>query len=52
MNLVALKFGYRPLELYHREGDSRKIYFDAMIAADKSDFGPLTNLIGKELTTF
>jgi len=52
MNLVALKFGYRPLELYHREGDSRKIYIDAMKAADKGDFGPLTNLIGKELTTF
>ena len=52
MNLIALKFGYRPLELYHREGDSRKIYIDAMKAADKGDFGPLTNLIGKELTTF
>ena len=52
MNLVALKFGYRPLELYHREGDSRKIYIDAMKAADKGDFGPLTNLIGKELPTF
>jgi len=52
MNLVALKFGCRPLELYHREGDSRKIYIDAMKAADKGDFGPLTNLIGKELTTF
>ena len=52
MNLIALKFGYRPLELYHREGDSRKIYIEAMNAADKSDFGPLTNLIGKELTTF
>jgi cell filamentation protein len=52
MNLVALKFGYRPLELYHREGDDRKIYIDAMKSADKSDFGTLTNLIGKELTTF
>ena len=52
MNLVALKFGYRPLELYHREGDSRKIYIDTLKAADKGDFGPLTDLIGKELTTF
>jgi len=52
MNLVALKFGCRLFELYHREGDSRKIYIDAMKAADKGDFGPLTNLIGKELTTF
>jgi cell filamentation protein len=52
MNILALKFGYRPLELYHREGDSRRIYIDAMKAADKGDFEPLTNLIGKELTTF
>jgi cell filamentation protein len=52
MNLVAMKFGYRPLELYHREGDGRKIYIDAMKSADKGDFRPLRNLIGKELTTF
>ena len=52
MNLVALKFGYKPLELYHREGDSRKIYIDAMKAADKGDFNPLMTLIGKELTAF
>lgn len=52
MNLVALKFGYRPLELYHRQGDGRKIYIDAMKAADNGDFRPLTNLISKELTTF
>jgi len=52
MNLIALKFGYRPLELYHREGDSRKIYIDAMKAADKGDFGPLTNLISEEMATF
>ena len=52
MNLVALKFGYRPLELYHREGDSRKIYIDAMKSADKGNFEPLTNLIRKEMTAF
>lgn len=52
MNLLALKFGYRPLELYHREGDSRKIYIEAMKAADIGDFGPLTNLIRKELIPF
>lgn len=51
MNVVALKFGYRPLELYHREGDSRKIYIDAMKQADHGDFGLLTALIKKELTT-
>ena len=52
MNLVALKFGYRPLELYHREGDSRKIYIDAMKSADKGTFEPLTNLIREEMTAF
>lgn len=52
MNLVALKFGYRPLELYHREGDSRKIYIDAMKSADKGNFEPLTSLIRKEMTPF
>ena len=52
MNLVALKFGYRPLELYHREGDSRKIYIEAMKSADKGNFEPLTILIGKEMVSF
>ncbi len=52
MNLVALKFGYKPLELYHREGDSRKIYIDAMKSADKGNFEPLLRLISEELTTF
>lgn len=52
MNIVALKFGYKPLELYYREGDSRKIYIDAMKQADSGNFEPLTTLIRKELTTF
>jgi cell filamentation protein len=52
MNLVALKFGYRPIELYHREGDGRKIYIDAMKAADRGNFELLTNLIRKEITAF
>ena len=52
MNLVALKFGYRPLELYHREGDSRKIYIDSMKSADKGNFEPLTTLIRKEMIAF
>jgi cell filamentation protein len=52
MNLVALKFGYRPIELYHREGDGRKIYIDAMKAADRGNFELLTNLIRKEMTAF
>lgn len=52
MNIVALKFGYKPLDLYHREGDSRKIYIDTMKLADKENFEPLASLIRKELTAF
>ncbi len=52
MNIVALKFGYKPLELYHREGDSRKTYIDAMKMADKGHFEPLLALIRKELAPF
>jgi cell filamentation protein len=52
MNIVALKFGYKPLELYYREGDSRKIYIDAMKWADNGNIEPLATLIIKELTTF
>jgi cell filamentation protein len=52
MNIVALKFGYKPLELYYREGDSRKTYIDAMKFADNGNFQPLTTLIRKELTAF
>jgi len=52
MNLVALKFGYKPLELYHREGDSRKTYLEAMKLVDNGNYEPLTTLIRKELTAF
>ncbi|UPT66533.1 MAG: Fic family protein [Sphingobacteriales bacterium JAD_PAG50586_3] len=52
MNWVALKFGYKPLELYHREGESRKMYINAMKDADKGNFSSLESLIVKELTTF
>ncbi|MBD1364154.1 Fic family protein [Mucilaginibacter sp. ZT4R22] len=52
MNLVALKLGYQPLQLYHREGESRRVYIDAMKSADKGDFEPLRNLIAKELLPF
>jgi cell filamentation protein len=52
MNLVALKLGYKPIELYRREGNNRKTYIDAMKFADKSDFEPLAKLIREELSTF
>jgi cell filamentation protein len=52
MNIIALKFGFKPLELYYRHGESRKIYIDAMKSADKGDFEPITILISKELSAF
>ena len=52
MNLVAMKFGYKPLVLYYREGESRKVYIDAMKAVDKGDIEPLRSLISAELTSF
>lgn len=52
MNLIALKFGYRPMELYHREGNGRKIYIDAMKAADRGDYTALKELVSKELIAF
>lgn len=52
MNLVAMKFGYKPLVLYYREGESRKVYINAMKTADKGNFEQLRNLISFELNTF
>ena len=52
MNLVALKFGYQPIELYYREGESRKFYINAMKTADHGNFKMLTHLISEELISF
>ncbi|WP_345246557.1 Fic family protein [Nibrella saemangeumensis] len=52
MNLVALKLGYQPLQLYHREGESRKVYINDMKAADRGDFTRLRVLIDEELIPF
>jgi cell filamentation protein len=52
MNLVAMKLGYQPLKLRHREGESRKIYINAMKCGDKGDFNPLSSLIANELKKF
>ncbi len=48
----AMKLGYQSLELYYREGESRKDYIDAMKSGDKGDYSQLTSLITKELTPF
>jgi cell filamentation protein len=52
MNLVAMMFGYKPLELYKREGESRKLYIQSMQEADKGNFALLDNLIRQELEAF
>ncbi len=49
MNLVCLIFGYKPLKLYHREGDSRMIYIKALQTADSGNFDELNKLIEEEL---
>jgi cell filamentation protein len=49
MNLICLKFGYKPLTMYHKEGESRRIYIDALQAADHGDFSQLKGLIKEEL---
>ena len=52
MNIVAMKFGYQPLELYFREGESRKFYMGAMKEADNGNYEILSQLIGEELVSF
>jgi cell filamentation protein len=52
MNLVTMIFGYKPLELYKREGESRKTYIQSMQQADKGNFELLDSLIRQELEAF
>ncbi|MGZ5283775.1 MAG: Fic/DOC family protein, partial [Bacteroidia bacterium] len=52
MNLVAMKLGYEFLQLYHRAGESRKIYIEAMKSADRGNFTPLRALISNGLSAF
>lgn len=52
MNLVTMKFGYKPLELYKRDGKSRQVYIQSMQQADKGNFELLYRLIRQELETF
>jgi len=49
MNLVALKLGYPPLKLYHRDGASRTNYINALRECDKANFKLLERLIQDEL---
>lgn len=52
MNIVAMKFGYQPLELYFREGESRKFYIGAMKEAENGNYEILSQLICEELVSF
>ncbi|WP_370589999.1 Fic family protein [Rufibacter sp. LB8] len=52
LNLLALKLGYQPMELYKREGDARGVYIQAMREADKGNFEALKELLRSELTRF
>ncbi len=52
MNIVALKFGYQLLNIYHQKGNERGTYIAAMRAADNGDYSALSNLITEELRTF
>jgi cell filamentation protein len=49
MNLVCLLFGYRPLRLYYREGESRKTYINALQQADAGNPSALQGLIEANL---
>ena len=42
----------KPLELYKREGESRKTYIQSMQQADKGNFELLDSLIRQELEAF
>ncbi len=52
MNIVCLIFGFKPLKLYHREGESRQEYIAALQSADRGDFSKLRDLIEEELELF
>lgn len=52
LNLVAMKFGFKSIDLYHREGDSRKIYISALQNADDGNYQKLYELIDENLIAF
>ena len=52
LNAAAMLKGIEPIQLYHREGEARKEYIEALRKADEGDNRKLTNLIFNELTAF
>ena len=51
-NLLAMLNGYKPLQLYHREGEDRKKYIEAIREGDRNNLENLKQLIFSELETF
>lgn len=52
MNLVALKLGYKPFELYSRQGQSRTEYIRSMQQADTGNYELLSSIVRQELQAF
>ena len=48
-NLVAILNGYDNIILYHREGQARQTYLEAIRAADQYDYSKLEELLRKQL---
>lgn len=50
LNVAAMLKGFEPIKLYHREGEARAKYIEALRDADHGDMNALTALILVELT--
>ena len=48
-NLLAYLHGYEAIQIYHREGDTRSEYVQALKKADNHDYQPLQTIIKKRL---
>jgi len=51
-NFLAMKNGFKPIQLYYREGEDRKFYIEAIKEADKGNLTKLEALIRRELEPF
>ena len=48
-NLIAYLHGYEAIQIYHREGDARSEYIQALKKADNHDYQPLQTIIKDRL---
>lgn len=51
-NFLLLTNSYMPIEIYHREGDKRETYIQALRNADKGEYNDLKSLIFDLMTPF